>query len=73
MLTLENIALTHYERSREYEKAEEMYEQVMNGFEAHYGKDHEQTKKSANDFKQCLKLSEKRRGQQNCSETTQNK
>ena len=39
---------------KDYGKAEELYQRVLEGFEAQLGKDHEKTKSSAQNLAICL-------------------
>lgn len=48
-----------YKHTEDSGKAEELYERVLEGFEAQLGKDHRHTKHCAKYFKICLEASGK--------------
>ena len=54
--TVMNIANIYY-YARNFVKAEELYERALKGFEAQLGKDHQDTKRCARNFRNCLKVS----------------
>ncbi|GMI09400.1 hypothetical protein TrLO_g6828 [Triparma laevis f. longispina] len=56
LATVESLAIA-YKAQKDYEKAEELYERALEGYEAQFGKDHEDTKRCAKNFKLCLKVS----------------
>ena len=56
-MTVMNIATIYNDGLKEYEKAEELYQRALKGYEAQLGKDHDYTKDSARNFRICLKLS----------------
>ncbi|GMI17231.1 hypothetical protein TrLO_g9450 [Triparma laevis f. longispina] len=53
LMTVVNIAVI-YKVTWDYEKAEELYERALEGYEAQHGKDHEDTKRCARNFMTCL-------------------
>ena len=57
LMTVMNIALVYEGDLKNYVKATEYFERGVKGFEAQLGKEHEYTKKAAEQLKICLELS----------------
>ena len=52
-----NIAIVYDDGLKAYGTAEELYKRALEGKEAQLGKDHESTKRSAENYRNCLQCS----------------